>query len=104
MTISTIAEAGFLSKKFTYCTSEARKARQFQSIQKIFLPTRNDLAFTVSDVQFGNSVLINRPLSIQAYYIPRVYFNPPRPENATQLSFFCISTEAFLCQTKSHLF
>jgi hypothetical protein len=51
----------FLSEKFPNRTSETIKARPFQR-EKIFLRTRNDQAFIVSDVQLGKS-LLKKPAS-----------------------------------------
>jgi hypothetical protein len=50
-----------ISEKFT---SETIKARQFQSTQKYFFVKSNDLAFIVSDLHFGNSLLKNRRMDI----------------------------------------
>jgi hypothetical protein len=52
----------FKNEKFPKCTSETIKARPFQRKQKYFLLLENDLAFIVSDVQFGNSLLKKRNL------------------------------------------
>jgi hypothetical protein len=53
-----LAEAVLYVKNLPNCTSETIKARPFQRIQKLFLPTKNDLAFILSVVQFGNSALV----------------------------------------------
>jgi hypothetical protein len=52
-------------KIFHTALQKVEKVSRFKG-QKIFLRTRNDLAFKVSDVQFGKALLKKRPQGVHS--------------------------------------